>query len=80
MWLNSKDEPEFAKVLDYEEGSGNQIRILNSGKRKRFLKHEDEITPGAIEKTLEKILGGDARFKNIRGNKLPELVSDYPAE
>ena len=23
MWLNSKDEPEFAKVLDYEEGSGN---------------------------------------------------------
>jgi len=27
---------------------------------------------------LDKILGGDARFKNIKGNKLPELVSDYP--
>jgi hypothetical protein len=49
MWLNAKDEPEFAKTLEYEEGSGNQIRILNSGKRKRFLKHEAEITPEAIE-------------------------------
>jgi hypothetical protein len=52
--------------------------VLNPGKRKRFLLHEGEITEAAIEGTLDKILGGDARFKNIKGNKLPDLVSDYP--
>jgi hypothetical protein len=40
--------------------------------------HEGEITGAAIEKSLDKILGGDARFKAIKGNKLPELVSEYP--
>ena len=40
--------------------------------------HETEITESNIEATLDKILGGDARFKNIKGNKLPELVSEYP--
>ena len=52
--------------------------MLNPGKRKRFLIHEGEITESKIEETLDKILGGDARFKNIKGNALPPLVSDYP--
>tara|TARA_B110000285_G_C15061642_1_gene582715 strand:- start:90 stop:260 length:171 start_codon:yes stop_codon:yes gene_type:complete len=51
---------------------------LNPGKRKRFLIHEGDISEAHIEKTLDKILGGDARFKNIKGNKLPALVSAYP--
>jgi len=54
--------------------------VLNPGKRKRFLIHEGDVTEEAIEATLDKILGGDARFKNIKGNKLPELVSSYPEE
>jgi hypothetical protein len=54
--------------------------VLNPGKRKRFLIHEGEITEANIEKTLDTILGGDARFKNIKGNKLPELVSEYPED
>ena len=41
---------------------------MNPGKRKRFLVHEDIISESAIEATLEKILGGDARFKNIKDN------------
>jgi hypothetical protein len=53
---------------------------LNPGKRKRFLVHEDIISESAIEATLEKILGGDARFKNIKDNTLPELVSSYEPE
>jgi hypothetical protein len=53
---------------------------MNPGKRKRFLIHEGAITGEGIEKTLDKILGGDARFKNIKGNKLPALVSAYPQE
>lgn len=52
--------------------------MLNPGKRKRFLIHEGEITESNIENTLDKILGGDARFKNIKGNTIPALVSDYP--
>ena len=51
--------------------------VLNPGKRKRFMLHEGEIAEKAIELTLDKILGGDARFKAIKGQKLPDLVSDY---
>ena len=51
--------------------------ILNPGKRKRFLIHEGSIDESSIEGTFNKILGGDARFKNIKGNKLPDLVSAF---
>ena len=51
--------------------------ILNPGRRKRFLIHEGEISEKGIEVTLDKILGGDARFKAIKGNKMPDLVSNY---
>jgi hypothetical protein len=51
---------------------------MNPGKRKRFLAHVGAITFTDVENTLNKILGGDARFKNIKGNKLPALVSKYP--
>lgn len=37
--------------------------------------HEGEISGEAVEASLDKILGGDARFKAIKGNKLPELIS-----
>jgi len=57
-----------------------KLVIMNPGKRKRFLIHDGPITEDGIEKTLDKILGGDARFKNIKGNKLPPLVSAYPEE
>lgn len=50
---------------------------MNPGKRKRFLIHEGPITEAGIETTLDKILGGDARFKTIKGNALPALVSPY---
>ena len=52
--------------------------ILNPAKRKRFLVHEKSLTESDISETLDKILGGDARFTNIKGNELPELVSKYP--
>lgn len=51
---------------------------MNPGKRKRFLLHDGEITSKSIETTLDKILGGDARFKTIKGNKLPALKTTYP--
>lgn len=51
--------------------------MLNPGKRKRILPHDGDITEQAITKTLDKILAGDAKFKAIKGNTLPELVSEY---
>ena len=75
-WLDASTETDFADVFGLE--SYPRIVILNPGKRKRFTLHEGEINASAVEKTLEKILGGDARFKAIKGNALPELVSEYP--
>lgn len=48
---------------------------MNPGKRKRFLVHEKGITEALVSETLDKILGGDAKFTNIKGNDLPKLVS-----
>lgn len=74
-WLDVTKEPEFAAIFGVEEYP--KLVILNPGKRKRFMLHEGEIKSSDIEATFEKILGGDARFKNIKGNALPDLVSEY---
>jgi len=71
MMLDAAAEPEFASI--FGQDSYPFIAVLNPAKRKRFTLHEGEISGEAMEKTLDKILGGDARFKNIKGNKLPEL-------
>lgn len=79
MWVDSAAEPEFTSVFNLE-GDLPQLVILNPGKRKRYLLHEGDITEKSIEGTLDKILGGDARFKTIKGNKMPDLVSPYEKE
>lgn len=78
-WIDTTAEPEFANALALPDGVDNYPRlvILNPGKRKRFLIHNGDITESGIESTLDKILAGDAKFKAIKGNKLPELVSAY---
>ena len=78
MWLDAQTEPDFAATFAIEDYPS--IIILNPGKRKRYLAHEGEINDETVEKTLDKILGGDAKFKTIKGNKLPELVSEFPTE
>jgi len=79
-WLDAETEPELAGVLESpdEPGVFPRLVILNPGKRKRFLAHTGEITEGAIQGILDKILAGDAKFKAVKGNKLPELASPYP--
>ena len=79
MWIDAAAEPEFTSVFNLE-GDLPKLVVLNPGKRKRFLLHEGEINEKAIEGTLDKILGGDARFKTIKGNKMPDLVSPYEKE
>jgi len=78
LWLDATAEKDFADIFQLD--SYPSVVILNPGKRKRFTLHDGEITSAGVENSLDKILGGDARFKAIKGNKLPELVSEYPVE
>jgi len=50
---------------------------MNPGKRKRYLVHKGAITENDISSTLDKILGGDAKFVNIKDNELPKLVGKF---
>jgi len=59
----------------FNAGTTPSLVVLNPGKRKRFLVHGDSITSEAVSATLDKILGGDARFTNVAGNSLPEFSS-----
>jgi len=78
MWIDATAESDF--VSSFNTSDYPKMVILNPGKRKRFLTHEGELNAKGIEKTLDVILGGDARFKAIKGNKMPELVSKYEVE
>lgn len=78
MWLDASVESKFAAMFDVKESDMPKVIILNPGKRKRFLAHKGEINENEVAKTLDKILGGDAKFTNIKGNQLAELVSKYP--
>ena len=78
MWLDASAEPDFFGVFGLELGNLPQVAILNPSKRKRFLVHAGDINEAGISKTMDKILGGDAKFTNVKGNELPKLVTKYP--
>lgn len=78
MWLDSSAESDFAAMFNLKGDQLPQVVVLNPGKRKRFLVHTDAISETAISQTLDRILGGDAKFTNIKGNALANLVSKYP--
>lgn len=78
MWLDASAEPSFFKMFDVKGENLPKVVILNPGKRKRYLVHEKGINELDISQTLDRILGGDAKFINIKGNNLAPLVSKYP--
>jgi hypothetical protein len=80
MWLDASKESEFAKMFNLEEADYPNLVILNPGKRKRFLVHGQNINEKDVSNTLDKILGGDAKFVNVKGGELPKLVSEYKEE
>jgi len=75
--LDVSREPQFASMLTDNTSSLPMIAVLNPGKRKRYLKHEGGLSVAEITSTLDKILGGDAKFKAIKDNELKPLVSSY---
>lgn len=77
MRLDVSAEEDFASVFNFEEGELPGLIVLNPGKKKRFLKSEYPLTQQGATDTLDKILGGDARFKMVKGQKLGELKQEH---
>lgn len=57
----------------FENQGTNQVVILNPGSRKRFAVHEGPLQLNDLQKTFEKVTGGDARFNRIK-NDLPDFA------
>ena len=76
MYLDASKEPEFFNIFKLEDSQLPAVAVLNPGKRKRYLLHKGELNENDISSTLDKILGGDAKFTNIKEG-LPNLVSKY---
>ncbi len=77
MRLDVSAEPDFASVFNFEEGEVPGLVVLNPGKKKRFMKSEYSLTKEGIENTLDKIIGGDARFKMVKGQKMGTLTQEH---
>merc|ERR1712060_782491 len=77
MQLDISQEPEFASVFNFEDGEVPGLVVLNPGKKKRFLKSEYPLTQQGITDTLDKILGGDARFKMVKGQQILALTAEH---
>mmetsp|Transcript_95126 Transcript_95126/g.213031 ORF Transcript_95126/g.213031 Transcript_95126/m.213031 type:complete len:93 (-) Transcript_95126:80-358(-) len=75
MWMNLQVETEF-KAL-FEPSELPSAVVFNPHKRLRFTKldhGEDGDVKGdekGISNLMDKVLGGDARFKMVPGQKLP---------
>ena len=80
MWLDASKEPGFFSMFDLKNENLPRLVILNPGKRKRFLIHDKGLNESDINDSLDKILGGDAKFTNIKENKLAPLVTKYPSK
>lgn len=65
MWLDASEEPGFFKMFGVSESDLPRVAILNPGKRKRYLIHDKGINEADISQSLDRILGGDAKFTNI---------------
>lgn len=69
MWMNLALEKEY-KAL-FAPGALPSAVVFNPHKRLRFALLEGEGTESAIVSLVDKVLGGDARFKMVPGQKLP---------
>jgi len=75
MWINSKRQSHWVRELGVEDTDKMSVRVLNPGRRKRFVKMDDDFSYGGVKRVLERISGGDARFININRD-LPKLAEE----
>ncbi|BAM40078.1 uncharacterized protein TOT_020001005 [Theileria orientalis strain Shintoku] len=80
MWMNLGEEKEFSELFAVE--SLPSLVVFNPKNRLRYFLHDVKtaVTSHSIERMLEKILGGDARFTPLTGHlpkfKLDEMESE----
>lgn len=79
MWMDVGIEKNFANLF----GISNfpSLVVFNPFKRLRYTKLEDvEATKETIKHELNKIAGGDGKFTNVPGQKLPEFANRETAQ
>mmetsp|Transcript_95745 Transcript_95745/g.219477 ORF Transcript_95745/g.219477 Transcript_95745/m.219477 type:complete len:411 (+) Transcript_95745:80-1312(+) len=71
MWMDLDAEPNLAEMFEVSTVPG--AAVFNPHKRLRFTKLDDEVTADetSMAALVDKIMGGDARFKPVKGQKLP---------
>lgn len=81
MWMDVNMEPNFKQLFDFEKYPS--VVVFNPHKRLRFAKLDSSMTAteDTINSLLEKIIGGDARFVVVKGQKLPAFTKrEAPAD
>eukprot|EP00928_Gymnodinium_smaydae_P055464 TRINITY_DN389_c0_g1_i1.p1 TRINITY_DN389_c0_g1~~TRINITY_DN389_c0_g1_i1.p1 ORF type:complete len:453 (+),score=101.87 TRINITY_DN389_c0_g1_i1:83-1360(+) len=79
MWLNLAVEAAYKEL--FEPAALPSVVVFNPHKRLRFTKldhgEDNEVKGDAagISSLLDKVLGGDARFKMVPGQKMPKWVA-----
>ena len=66
MWVDRKTHSEWVQTFGMNSSGSIQAAILNPGRRKRFVRLEEDFSLKGVRGLMEKILGGDARFKRLR--------------
>merc|ERR1711957_714386 len=79
MWMNLAIETAFKELFEPEQMPS--AVVFNPHKRLRFTKldhgEEGEVKgdEAGLSKLMDKVLGGDARFKMVPGQKLPTFAT-----
>ena len=71
LWLDLSKEGAFASVFEGAQAPG--LVFLKHGKRNRYIVHTGALGEREISQSLDRILGGDGKFNNIKGG-LPALT------
>lgn len=74
-WIDSSKHSEWNNKLEVSDSETPTVRILNPGRRKRFVKLESQVSKNGLEGLFEKIFNGDARFTNLKGD-IPEFAQE----
>jgi hypothetical protein len=74
MWVDAERETSFTAALGL---ASNRVAVMRTGKRSRYAKSDDEVTPASLERFLERVLNSDVQYTNLKGGP-PELSKIEP--
>ena len=72
-WISSTKQVKFMEGMKLEKGAGPLLVLINHGSRKRYHMHQGELKEDDIKQMFDKLVSGDLRFTQFKGNKLPDL-------